>query len=481
MVVIVAVSRVMGTEVMGGYAFIVTFISMFSAIGQMGLQALLTREVAADRDKSSSYLSAALLLGLGSSIVLAIAMNGLKVYFDLSPSVSIGVFLMSLNLFPIFVISTFEAVFMGWERTDYILFQNVSGNVLRVALSLLFIHLGFGLVSLVVAIVISTLYSAGVCAYTYARRLGALTLKVDTGVALRLLKASPTFLLITVVAILSARLDVLILTKLTDMTQVALYAAAYKLFEATLIVPQSYMKASFPYLSALFRSTPEAFGRTNRDMLKHVLLYVFPTAAATVALAPLLVSVLYGGKFDQSATLLRILAIGLIPWTMGRTTANILLAVNLQKYDLLCGAFGRCDEHRPQPLDDTALRGDGRRLFERRSLVGLLPLRVVFCRAGGASRSRSRRFGPSGPRRGRSLHGRVDRHARMGLCSLRICLPRRRCPALPQRQHAQAKARKTRQPVYPDIKGVAFREARLPQQLLPIPYRDLHLPRGYRA
>ena len=49
MVVIVAVSRVMGTEVMGGYAFIVTFISMFSVIGQMGLQALLTREVAADR------------------------------------------------------------------------------------------------------------------------------------------------------------------------------------------------------------------------------------------------------------------------------------------------------------------------------------------------------------------------------------------------------------------------------------------------
>ena len=94
MVVIVAVSRVMGTEVMGGYAFIVTFISMFSVVGQMGLQALLTREVAADRDKSSSYLSAALLLGLGRlDTVLAVAMNGLKGYFHLSPSVSRGVFL----------------------------------------------------------------------------------------------------------------------------------------------------------------------------------------------------------------------------------------------------------------------------------------------------------------------------------------------------------------------------------------------------
>jgi O-antigen/teichoic acid export membrane protein len=162
---------------------------------------------------------------------------------------------------------------------------------------------------------------------------------VELGVAMRLLRMSPTFLLITVVAVLSARLDVLILTKLTDMTQVALYAAAFKLFEATMIVPQSYMRASFPHLSSLFRSRPDAFARTTRDMLRHVLLYVFPTAAVTVALAPLLVSLLYGGKFASSAALLRILAIGLIPWTMGRTTANILLATNLQKYDLLSGVF----------------------------------------------------------------------------------------------------------------------------------------------
>jgi O-antigen/teichoic acid export membrane protein len=339
MVVIVAVSRVLGTEAMGGYAFIITFISMFSAIGQMGLQALLTREVAADREKSSSYLSAALLLGLGSSVILAFVMNGLKGYFNLSPAVSQGVFLMSLDLFPIFAIATFEAVFMGWERTDFILYQNISGNIVRVALSLLFIRLGFGLVSLVAAVIASTLFSVAVCAFTYARRLGALSFRVDLGVSLRLLRISPTFLLITVVAVLSARLDVLILTKLTDMTQVALYAAAYKLFEATLIVPQSYMRASFPHLSALFRSAPDAFSRANRDMLRHVLLYAFPTAAVTVALAPLLVSLLYGGKFATSAALLRVLAIGLIPWSMGRTTANILLATNLQKYDLLSGVF----------------------------------------------------------------------------------------------------------------------------------------------
>ena len=303
----------------------------------MGLQALLTREVAANKEKSSSYLSAALLLGLGSSIILVFVMNGAKGYFGLSQDVAYGVWLMSLNLFPMFAIATFEAIFMGWERSNLILYQNISGNVLRVVLSLIFIRLGFGLVSLVAAIVISTAFSVVFCMITYVRYLGKLSLRVDLRVSLGLLRASPTFLLITLVTILSARLDVLILTKLTDMTQVGLYVAAYKLFEAAMIVPQSYMRASFPHLSSLFRSRPDSFQKTNRDMLGHVLLYVLPTAAAITVLAPFLIGLLYGGRFSSSATVLRILMIGLVPWSMGRTVANIMVATNLQRYDLVCG------------------------------------------------------------------------------------------------------------------------------------------------
>jgi O-antigen/teichoic acid export membrane protein len=337
MVVIVAVSRKMGAEAMGGYSFIITFVSMFSVIGQMGLQALLTREVAANKGKSSSYLTAALLLGLCSSVILGFAMQGAKAFFGLSPEVARAIWLMGLNLFPLFAVATFEAVFMGWERSDLILFEQIAGNLLRVVLSLVFIHLGLGLVALVGAIVASTALSVGICAVTYARHLGAPSLRIDPRGSLGLLRASPTFLLITLVTMLSARLDILILTKLTDMTQVALYAAAYKLFEAAMIVPQCYMRASFPHLSALFRSRPDAFGQTNRDMLRHTLLYVFPVAAVMVALAPFLTGLLYGAKFASSATILRILMIGLIPWTMGRTIANIMVATHLQRYDLLSG------------------------------------------------------------------------------------------------------------------------------------------------
>ncbi len=339
MVVIVAVSRLRGTEVMGGYAFIITFVSMFGIIGQMGLQALITREVAADKEKSSSYLSAALFLGLCSSIPLAFVMNAAKDYFGLSREVSLGVSLMSLNLFPLFAVATFEAVFMGWERTNLILYENISGNLVRVILSLVFIRLGFGLVALVLAILVSTVFAVVVCVCTYIICVGKMSLRFDPGVSLRLLRSSPTFLLITLVAMLSARVDVLILTKLADMTQVALYAAAYKLFEATMIVPQSYMRASFPHLSALFRSLPDSFQQTNRDMLRHVLFYAFPVAAAAVVLAPFLISVLYGGRFSSSVAVLQILTIGLIPWTMGRTVANIMVATDLQRYDLLAGVF----------------------------------------------------------------------------------------------------------------------------------------------
>ena len=244
---------------------------------------------------------------------------------------------MSLNLFPIFVAAVFDAVFMGLERSDLIICQNLAGNLSRVVLSLVFIWLGLGLASLAAAILISTLVSVAVCALTYFRYLGRITFRISPAVSWRLLRSSPTFLFITLVWIMWARADMLLLTRFTNMTQVALYAAAYKIFEGTMIVPQSYMKASFPHLSALRRSGPQFFQQANRDMLRHVLFYVFPVAAAVVVLSPLFISLLYGGKFSSSAAVLRVLMIGLIPWTMARTFANVIVASNLQKYDLYSG------------------------------------------------------------------------------------------------------------------------------------------------
>jgi O-antigen/teichoic acid export membrane protein len=337
MVVVIAISRLRGLETMGGYAFVISFVAMFGTIGQMGLQVLVTREVAARKEMSDSYLSGALLLFFCSSIILAVAMNLSKGYFGLSPEVSKAVFLISLNLFPMFAISAFEAVFLGFERTDLIALQQVSGNLVRVVLSLVLIGLGFGLVPLVLAIVASSLASAAVSAYAYFRYLSKGRLAVNLEVCRRLLRASPVFLLTTLVWILWARLDVLLLTKLSGITQVAIYSAAYKLFEAAMIVPQSYVRASFPHLSALFQAKPRLFDNANADMLRDVLFYVFPAAGLIVGLAPFLVSALYGREFLLSATVLQLLMIGLIPWTAGRVFANTLVATNLQKYDLIAG------------------------------------------------------------------------------------------------------------------------------------------------
>ncbi len=342
MVVIVAISRLRGAEVMGGYAFLISFIAMFSLIGQMGLQTLITREVAAHREDSSSYLYGALLLGLASSVLLTLVMHLSKGYFRLSPELSFDVSLMSLNLFPIFVTAVFDAVFMGLERSDLIIYQNLTGNLVRVVLSLLFIWLGLGLAALVVAVLVSTLVSVAVSSVIYFKYLGKATFRISTAVSWRLLKSSPTFLLITLVWIMWARVDMLMLTRLANMTQVGLYAAAYKLFEATMIVPQSYVKASFPHLSAMRSSGAAFFQKANRDMLRYALFYVFPAAAAVAVLAPLLISLLYGSKFSASAAILRVLMLALIPWTMGRIFANIIVAANLQRYDLYSGACAAC-------------------------------------------------------------------------------------------------------------------------------------------
>jgi len=339
MAVIVAISRLGGTEIMGGYSFIVSFVGIFGLISQMGLQTLITREVAANRKESSSFLYGALFLGLFSSLLLAAAMNLSKSWFKLAPDVSLGITLISLNLFPMFAIAVFDAVFMGLERPDLTIYQNLAGNLVRVGLSLFLVWYRLDLRFLVAAIIISTLVSVTICIATYFTCISRITFKFNLNVSLRLLRSSPTFLLITLVWIAWARLDTLMLTKLANMTQVALYVAAYKLFEPTMIVPQSYIKASFPHLSSLQRINPALFQKANRDMLGHMLLYVFPVTALVMVLSPAIIQLLYGSQFSISAATLRILILGLIPWAMGRTIANMIVASNLQRYDLYSVSF----------------------------------------------------------------------------------------------------------------------------------------------
>jgi len=228
---------------------------------------------------------------------------------------------------------------MAFEKMHLIFYYQAVATTLRVSASLISILMGYGLWQLVVITLATGVASVLMCGWLFAKNIGKLSVRADTRITWELLRKSPVFLLLTLVSIISARVDVLLLTKLSNLTQVAFYAAAYRLFETTMVLPQAYVKAHFPQMSQLFREDYGRFSRLCAASIKHVSYYVVFVTVVFIMLSEFMVRLIYGNKFAGAGSTLTILMLGLLPWAWGRVFANELVASEHQGYDLLGGVL----------------------------------------------------------------------------------------------------------------------------------------------
>lgn len=333
--IISAISRILGTETLGAYSFVYSLTGMFGAASQMGLHSLIVREVSYKKHEASSYLSSAILIGLVTSILLATLLNMTKYYFSVTPEISNCFLIMSVNLLPTFIIYTFESIFVAFERMDLIFIEQILTGIIKVIVTLLLILKGYGLIYLISINACTTVFCVGMCCYLFNKKIARIQFKYDLKHTLDLIRISPVFLLTSIVSIVSARIDVIILTKMTDLKQVALYSAAYRVFEMCMIIPQAYYKSSFPRLANLIKSDKGIFIKMSNDVIKHSSYYMIITIPIVYLAAPFVINIIFGDKFAQSIMIMHFLLIGLIPWGGARIFANLLVVNNLQKYDLV--------------------------------------------------------------------------------------------------------------------------------------------------
>jgi len=344
MVVIVAITRKLGEEIYGQFAFIIAYANMFAMIAEFGLQTLIVREATSAKDRASTYFWSALLLGAGTSIVMIAVINfsvSVK-YFTEVTEVNLCLRLMSIYILMFVTSYIFDGIFMAFEKMHLILYKDLIFHFFRIIGTLILVFFGFGLIYIISLHLLSFLLGIIACVHLFHRHIGKLTLKIDRGVALYFLKHSPTFLLITVVSMLPWRFDIMMLAKMLpdniNFVQVGIYTIAQKLFLQTMFLPQAYMKSCFPQISRLYRSDPEEFKKMSNTVIKYLCLFLFSFVAILYPLAPLPIKILFGQRFVDSIPVLRILICGLIPWGIARIFAYYLVAADKQKYDLIAGS-----------------------------------------------------------------------------------------------------------------------------------------------
>ncbi len=331
---IVVISRIGGAKLLGEYSYLVAFLAMTQTVASAGLDILITRDVAHQRDLAGTYLTAACVIGLCAVVLAGVVITPWFVLGVDGGAVRLALVVLTIALVPSFVITFCEAILLGFEHARDFVTVAFTETLLRSAVATALVWYGYGIMAIALTILVMRGLSAiALLAFVKARGV-QLAWRVDRKQLARFARQTPVVGAIPFVNALYWRSGTLLLTWIAGLVPVGYYSAAYRVFDMMRTLPQAYVRAAYPVLSRLHQASPEEFATLCRDSLRWISIITLGVALLVSGAARWIVVLLYGAEFAPSILPLQILVFTMLPYAITATLAQVLFATSNQAYDL---------------------------------------------------------------------------------------------------------------------------------------------------
>jgi len=332
--------RYLGSVNYGIFTFALAFAFMFEIFTDLGLSDLSQREVARDKELAGPYFGNLLLwklvLSMAVFVALVLTINLLKS----SPETRLAVYLLGFaTILKSFKI-TCRAFFRAFERFDLDFLTAYIERCALLATGTVVLLLGGGLISFALIFVI-------VRAFDLALTLGILNWKIVriipkfnfTFLKKLQIKALP-FGLFSIVMILYAYTDTVMLSFMRTDAEVGWYNAAYKIYEGLIVFPWIICAVLYPRLSQLFISDKNTHFLLSSKAVKYMFIISFPIIICGIMLSKNIINILFGEEFQNSVVALQILLGGIIFVFQIQLFQTILNSIDKQKVVMYVGLTG---------------------------------------------------------------------------------------------------------------------------------------------
>ena len=300
--------RLLGPVGTGEWYFVVAIYGFFEIISRYGLGTLLTRDVAADKNQSSRYLSNVLAL---RTLLWAISLPlmGLVVagYW------TIGVIwpdLQSINAQEVQALSllamamlfanyadALSSMFMAFEKMEYPAGLTNAVALLKVALGAAALLLGWGYVGLA-AVALGVNMLQVLWLYVLLRStLFKPQWKWDWSLQRWMFGVSGPLMINHLLATIFWRIDIWLLRPITGAAAVGLYSIGLKYLDGLNIIPSMFTMAVFPLMSRFARSERNNLLRSYVISMRLLTILSLPIAVAVTFLAAPLVFLVGGAQY----------------------------------------------------------------------------------------------------------------------------------------------------------------------------------------
>jgi O-antigen/teichoic acid export membrane protein len=333
-VLVVFIGRKLGPTGMGEFSLILTLFWVFQTMAGMGIQPLLIREVASNRENTGTILVNAALLSFLVSCLMSALMILFSAVMKYTSVVQTATLWMSTALILATVSLVFQSVFIAWEKAELVLIGMTWENIVRLLVGVFVLIRGGDIVAIAAVFAVAGMVNLGVNIGLMHRHITCLTLKIDPGVCFWLARLLPTFAGISIFSTLFWHMDILLLSRLVSMEALGYYSAPMRLVNVMKLVLQSYKVAIQPVAARLYRVSKTDFKEFCEKSLHYIFMFTIPVSIGGLILSDRLLLFIFGEAFAQSNLIFKIVIWILIPYGMILVFASFLIAAHFQRVDM---------------------------------------------------------------------------------------------------------------------------------------------------
>jgi O-antigen/teichoic acid export membrane protein len=333
-VLVVAIARLGGAASLGQYTLLITLFVLCENLKSLGLTTHMVREVARLDVKALVQYRSLVRIGIGGALVTAPLIFVIAAHTNNSLlSLKMPALILCLGLVPSAYVFANDALFLALGRAQLTLLVTLAENLLRLVASILAIFLWDGGITTLCAIYAASRFFAALAQeFLIRRHLRLVFPAYQSGVTRSMLRSAPAFATVFVVPLILFRMDVIFLGVMTSDYQVGIYTAAMRLVTLCLIVPDGVMTATFALLAKLANAKAgDDFKHLVERTVQFVTALLMPLAVGGALLAPFVLRILYGPKFDAAIPVMQTLVWALVPFGVNRALGDALVARGEQK------------------------------------------------------------------------------------------------------------------------------------------------------
>ena len=323
-------ARYLGQTGFGEYTTIMTFLSFFAVVADLGLTLVTTQMLSAPSADENRILSNLFGLRLVTAAIF-LGLAPLAVWFmPYDATIKWGVVLSLWSFFFVALNQVLVGLFQKKLRLDKVSIAEVAGRLALLAGVIMTAYYRLPLYGMLAATVAGSAVSF--CFhYFFAKKFARFRLAFDFSLWREIFKKSWPIGVTIVFNLIYLRADTLILSLTRSQAEVGIYGATYKVIDVLITLPFIFAGIVLPILTQSWLTDRERFKRIMQKSFDLMMIFTLPLVVGAQFVSSRLMVLVAGVDFAASGDVLRILILAAGIIFLGTIFSHAIIAVDQQK------------------------------------------------------------------------------------------------------------------------------------------------------